>query len=153
MDQTIAHQVSLSMAFSRQKYWSGLPSPLPGDLPDTGIKPTSLMSPALAGGFFTTSAPGEHQRCLQSTVKSYTGIVIYNCDKCNDELKFSILNVIKSLKGLIEASLKRKLSHGAKIRQIIVLNKGLYGSRVYTILITSFIIISKTKTELHISNL
>ena len=43
----IAHQVPLSMGFSRQEYWSGLPFPPPGDLPDSGIKPASLMSPAL----------------------------------------------------------------------------------------------------------
>ena len=47
------------MGFSRQEYWSGLPCPPPGDLPDPGIKPTSLMSPASAGGFFTASAPWE----------------------------------------------------------------------------------------------
>ena len=43
----------------QEGYWSGLPSPLPGDLPNTGIEPTSLRSPALAGGFFTTSATWE----------------------------------------------------------------------------------------------
>ena len=43
----------------RKGYWSGLPCPPPGDLPNPGIKPTSLMSPALAGGFFTTSATQE----------------------------------------------------------------------------------------------
>ena len=53
---TIAHQAPLSMGFSRQEYWSGLPCSPPGDLPNPGIKPASLMSPALAGGFFTTSA-------------------------------------------------------------------------------------------------
>ena len=53
---TVAHQTPLSLGFSRQEYWSGLLCPPPGDLPDPGIKPTSLMSPALAGGFFTTSA-------------------------------------------------------------------------------------------------
>ena len=42
------------MEFSRPEYWSGYPFPSPGDLPDPGIKPESLMSPALAGGFFTT---------------------------------------------------------------------------------------------------
>ena len=42
--------------FSRQEYWSGLPFPPPGDLPDLGIEPKSLMSPALAGRFFTSSA-------------------------------------------------------------------------------------------------
>ena len=45
--------------FSRQEYWSGMPCPPPGDLPNPGIEPTSLMSPALAGGFFTTSATWE----------------------------------------------------------------------------------------------
>ena len=51
----IACQAPLSMGFPRQEYWSGLPCPPPGDLPDPGIKPTSLMSPALASGLFTTS--------------------------------------------------------------------------------------------------
>ena len=56
---TVASQVPLSMGFSRQEYWSGLPFPPPGDLPDPGIKPMSLTSPALAGGIFTTSATWE----------------------------------------------------------------------------------------------
>ena len=56
---TVAYHALLSMVFSRQDYWSGLPCPPPGHLPDPGIKPTSLMSPALAGGFFTTSATWE----------------------------------------------------------------------------------------------
>ena len=49
------------MAFSRQEYWSGLPFPSLGDLPDPGIKPMSLTSPALAGRFFTTSTTWEAQ--------------------------------------------------------------------------------------------
>ena len=49
------------MGFSRQEYWSGLPCLPPGDLPDPGIEPESLMFPALAGGFFTTSAIREAQ--------------------------------------------------------------------------------------------
>ena len=53
---TVVHQSLLSVGFSRQEYWSGLPHPSPGDLPDPGIELTSLLSPALAGGFFTTSA-------------------------------------------------------------------------------------------------
>ena len=63
---TIAHQAPLSMRFSRQEYWRGLPFPLPGDLPDSGIKPASLVSPALAGGFFTTSTTGEALPLLNS---------------------------------------------------------------------------------------
>ena len=56
---TVACQAPLSMEFSRQEYWSGLPCPTPGDLPDPGIKPMSLSSPALVGGFFTTVLPGK----------------------------------------------------------------------------------------------
>ena len=53
---TVAHQAPLSMGISRQESWSGLPCPSPGDLPNPGSKTASLTSPALAGGFFTTSA-------------------------------------------------------------------------------------------------
>ena len=53
---TIACQAPLSKGFSRQEYWDGLPCPPPGSLPNSGIKP---RSPALAGGFFTTSATWE----------------------------------------------------------------------------------------------
>ena len=53
---TIACQASLSMRFSRQEYWSGLPCPSLADLPNTEIEPESLMSPAMVGGFFTTGA-------------------------------------------------------------------------------------------------
>ena len=53
---TVAHQDPLSMGFPRQEYWSGLPFPPPGDLPNPGIELVSLTSPALAGRFFTTSA-------------------------------------------------------------------------------------------------
>ena len=56
---TVAHQAPLSMGFSRQEYWSRLPCPPPADLPDPGIKSESLMSSALAGGFFTTCASWE----------------------------------------------------------------------------------------------
>ena len=53
---TVAHQAPLSMGFSRQEYWSELPCSPPGDIPDLGIEPTSLMSPVLVGRFFTTGA-------------------------------------------------------------------------------------------------
>ena len=49
-------QVPLSVEFLGQEYWIGLPCPLPGDLPNSEVKPTSLMSPALSGRFFTTGA-------------------------------------------------------------------------------------------------
>ena len=56
---TIARQAPLSMGFSRQEYWSRLPFPSPGDLPNAGIEPTTLKTPELAGRFFTPGATWE----------------------------------------------------------------------------------------------
>ena len=71
---TVAHQASLSMGFPRQEFWSGLPFPYPGDLPDLGIKPAS---PALEGGFFTTEPPGKPSKGYRIIIKSldYNAIV------------------------------------------------------------------------------
>ena len=66
----VAHQAPLSMGFSRQDYWSGLPLPPPGGLPDPGTEPTCVTSPALAGCFFTTSATREAPTTLDSVLKS-----------------------------------------------------------------------------------
>ena len=87
---TIALQVPLSMEFSRQEYWSGLPRSPPGDLPVPGIEPMSLMSPALAGGFFTTSttwgAPDQITTSL--TMSSFLQII---WSKENFKLEFYYL--------------------------------------------------------------
>ena len=56
---TVVCQAPVSMGFSRQEYWSGFPCPPPGDLPNPWIEATSLRSPALAGGFFTTGTTWE----------------------------------------------------------------------------------------------
>ena len=56
---TVAHQALLSMVFSKRQYRNGLLFPTPGDLPDPGIKPESLISPELTGKFFTTSTTWE----------------------------------------------------------------------------------------------
>ena len=56
---TVDTMYSCPWGFSRQEYWSGLPYPPPGDLPDPGIQPASLMYPALAGRIFTASATWE----------------------------------------------------------------------------------------------
>ena len=64
---TVACQTPLSMEFSRQEYWSGLPFPTPGDIPDPGIEPASLARDgthvscisSLAAGFITTAPPGK----------------------------------------------------------------------------------------------
>ena len=62
---TIAHHVSLSKRFPRQEYQSGLPFPIPGDLPNPGTEPPSPMSPTLAGRFFTAQSESEVvQSCL-----------------------------------------------------------------------------------------
>ena len=61
---TAACQAPLSIGFSRQVYWSRLLFSSPGDLPDPGIKPKSLMSPELAGRFFTTGATWESEKIL-----------------------------------------------------------------------------------------
>ena len=56
----VAYQAPLSMRFPRLEYWSGLPFPSPGDLPDRGIEPMSPASPALADGFFTAKPSGNY---------------------------------------------------------------------------------------------
>ena len=76
---SVARQASLSMGFSTQEYWSGLPRSPPGNLPNPGIEPSSLMSPALAGRFFTTStiweAPGNRFKYSQLTFDKGTKIM------------------------------------------------------------------------------
>ena len=62
---TVARQAYLTMEFSRQDYWSGVPFPSPGDLPNPGMEPAILMSPALAGRFFTTRATWELLMCIE----------------------------------------------------------------------------------------
>ena len=79
---TVACQVLLSMGFSRQEYWSGLSFLTPGYLPDPGVEPSSLTSPALAGGFFTTSAIREAPPGWMATCKLlnslWLGILFYS---------------------------------------------------------------------------
>ena len=68
---TVASQVPLSMEFSRQEYWSGLPCPPPGDLPSPGLKPGPPASPALAGECCTAEPPGKppfSQACLYNVL-------------------------------------------------------------------------------------
>ena len=60
---TVTHQFPLSVGFSRQKYWSGLPCPPPSDLPDPGIKPSSLCLLHWRAGSLPLAPPGKHSRC------------------------------------------------------------------------------------------
>ena len=65
----VALQAPLSIGFCRQEYWSGLPCPPPGDLPNWGVKPMSLMSPELAGRFFTMRATSSAPNQLYTSIK------------------------------------------------------------------------------------
>ena len=86
----VAHQAPLSMGFSRQEYWGGLPCPPPGDLRDPGIEPSSLLSPALAGRFFTTSAPWEAQR-RKCEVKG-----AQSCPTLWDPMDYTVLGILQA---------------------------------------------------------
>ena len=69
---TVAHQAPLSMGFSRQEYWSGLPCPSLGDLPNPEIESVSLKSPVLAGRLFKTNTTWEaHKKCIVQTSFSH----------------------------------------------------------------------------------
>ena len=74
---TVAHQAPLCLGFPRQEYWSGLPCPPVGDLPNSGIKPVSLTSPALAGRFFTTGVSWEAQSVY--TMKKWSVVKSLSC--------------------------------------------------------------------------
>ena len=84
---TIGHQPPLSMEFLRQEYWSGLPFATPGNLPHPGVKPTYLVVPALADGFFTTTISWEAHYI--DVVLHYVSVNICVCLK-TDSLLLSI---------------------------------------------------------------
>ena len=73
---TIALQAALSMGFSRQEYWSRLPCPPPGDLPNPGIKPASFKSPALAGEFFILLVPPGKPQDLSNVYQEKQGRIV-----------------------------------------------------------------------------
>ena len=77
--ETVARQAPLSMGFPREEFWSGFPFPFPGDFPDPWIEATSLVSPALAGGFFTSEPPGKPRQSVgegQSFFLSLLGLIV-----------------------------------------------------------------------------
>ena len=78
----VAHKAPQSMRFSRQKYWCGLWFPPPGDLPNPGIEPTSLMFPALAGRFFTTEPQVQPKNLITKDRKSVSRAVLFNWGPC-----------------------------------------------------------------------
>ena len=90
---TVAHQAPLSMKFSRQEYWSGLPFSLPGDLPNPGVKPMSLTSPASAGGFLLA-------RCVLDSCSNVrcnrviSSLAFFNANKLAESLHLILGNAI-----------------------------------------------------------
>ena len=113
---TGACQAPPSRAFSRQEYWSGLPCPPPGCLPNPGIKPRSLTSPVLASGFFTTSI-------TQEAPKNASYIYVLRHRKKHDKLLlFQILTECKNIGFQEENNLSAGLqylklyTHVAKIQ-------------------------------------
>ena len=100
-------QASLSIEFSRQEYWSGVPFPPPGDLPNPGIKPACLASPALAGGFFTTRATWEASYPLSSLTIIFnwaiTHIKLFTHLKCTNQ-EFPGSPVVRALHSHCQGS-------------------------------------------------
>ena len=110
----VAHQAPLLIGFSRQEYWSGLPIPSPGNLPNPGIKPESSVAPALAGGFFITEPPGKPLgMCIQllMPLKYSPQVVVYryvqNMD--NPEVMFHMIPFSRTQLDLSERPLHGNL--------------------------------------------
>ena len=74
---TVTHQAPLSMGFSRQEYWSEMRCPPPGDLPNRGIKPTSLASPALQVDSLPTEPPGKLQSGSQWVLNTFLLLLLW----------------------------------------------------------------------------
>ena len=87
----VAHQVPLSMGFSRQEYWSGLPCPAPGDPPHPRIKPALLMSPALAAGSLPLVPPGKP--IWKSVFLATFKYIIYNVSNYSYHAIYYILRI------------------------------------------------------------
>ena len=86
---TVARQAPLSMGFSQQEYWSGLPRPLPGDLTDPGSKLGSLLSPSLSCGFFPTAATWEALK--QREVKA-----AWSCPALCDPVDYTVRGILEA---------------------------------------------------------
>ena len=108
---TGACQAPLSFEFSRQEYRNGLPFPGSGDLPNPGIKPVSLVSSALAGGFFTTVPPGNPHMCkvlLEHSQPIYLCIVLTDFTLQSSEMVWHVMRKILGplLKSFVDPFLK-----------------------------------------------
>ena len=80
------------MEFSRPEYWSGVPFPIPGDLPDPGIKPMSPASPALAGRFFATEPPGKPKITSSRPKRLWSPFSIFRSSGDEENVRWSDQN-------------------------------------------------------------
>ena len=98
---SVAHQASLSRGFPRQEYWSGLPFPSPGDLPDPEIE---FASSPVTGKFFTTESPGK-LFCFQFWISSVTQLCLTLCDPMDSSTSgFAIHHRLPELLKLMSIS-------------------------------------------------
>ena len=86
----VAHQATPSMGFSRQEYWSGLPFPSPGDLPDPGIKP---RSPTLQADALTSEPPGKPHDCTVEVTNRFKGLDLI--DRVLEELWMEVRDIVQ----------------------------------------------------------
>ena len=93
---TVAHQSCPSMGFSRQKYWNGLSCPPLGDLPNPGIEPKSLMSPVLAGGFFTTNATWRASKRMTTCEYITESLLLYTETNTTLCINYKPMNFLKN---------------------------------------------------------
>ena len=87
---TVACQAPRSMEFSRQEYWSGLPYPSPGDLPNLGIKPGSPASPALVGRFFNTELSVKPCACQNLVVSFASNFIFQSRPSCEFQMHIQL---------------------------------------------------------------
>ena len=131
---TVDCQAPLSMEFSRQVYWSVLLFPSPGDFSDPGIKPTSLVSPLLAGRFFTTVSPGKpytemppnHIREYRSFCRCPGPLEGHRCKVSHDPASIRGSSLWLQCGGCIEGS---QAGDGRQGRKLELGEKDLWGAR------------------------
>ena len=92
---TVAHQAPLSMGFSRQEYWSGLPFPPPGDFPDPRIEPVSPTSPELGGRFFSPEPSGMHWN-VEHTRAFFSHFPHSHCSCPGKMMAYAVISVRKA---------------------------------------------------------
>ena len=97
---TLARQAPLSMAFSRQEYWSGLLCPPLEDLPNLGIKPTALVSPALQADSLPSEPPGKPISTLRPPKPCFHQLMVSECGEANLQI-YLLTTFIRHVTGLL----------------------------------------------------